>query len=341
MRVALFGVGSLGTIAGALMTKNGVDVTLIDANEAHVKALNEKGATIIGKMDLKNQPVKAILPEQMEGIYDIVFLLTKQTVNHIVLPRIIEHMDENSTLCTLQNGAPEELVAQYVGKERTVGGVTGWGAEYIEPGVSQLSSDPFRMVFEIGELDGTITPRIEKVAEVLRHACQVNIITNLLGVRWTKLVNNGTMSGLSAALGCTFGDVVTHDKSLTIAAYQSNEIIKVGNARGLSLEVLFEGWDFYDLLFEDKAGLEKAKKWLHDYFMPDDVLIASMLRDMRNGTKCEVDQILGVIADWGDKVDVDTPMIDTCRRIIKEYEAGKRPLPENMTNLSEFTVPEI
>ena len=51
MRVALCGAGSLGTITGALMAKKGVDVTLIDANKAHVDALNEKGATIIGKMD--------------------------------------------------------------------------------------------------------------------------------------------------------------------------------------------------------------------------------------------------------------------------------------------------
>ncbi|MCR4711640.1 MAG: 2-dehydropantoate 2-reductase [Clostridia bacterium] len=341
MRVAIFGVGSLGTIVGALMTKNGIDVTLIDANRAHVEALNEHGATIIGKMDLKNQPVHAILPEQMEGIYDIIYLLTKQTVNHIVLPQIAAHMDENSVLCTLQNGAPEELVAQYIGKERTVGGVTGWGAEYIGPGVSQLSSDPFRMVFEIGELDGSITPRIEKVAEVLRHACEVHVIENLMSVRWTKLCNNGTMSGLSAALGCTFGDVVKNDESLTIAAYQANEIIKVATARGIRLQVLFAGWDFYDLLFHDKNGLEKAKKWLYDYFMPDDILIASMLRDMRNGTKCEVDQILGVIADSGDRVGVDTPCIDTCRRIIKEYEAGIRPLPEGQQNLCEFHIPEL
>lgn len=336
MRVAIFGVGSLGTITGALMTKNGVDVTLIDANKAHVEALNKNGATIIGKMDLKNQPVKAILPEQMEGIYDIVFLLTKQTVNHIVLPQIAEHMDENSVICTLQNGAPEEFVAKYIGKERTVGGVTGWGAEYISPGVSQLSSDPYRMVFEIGEIDGTVTPRINKIADVLRHACEVHVIENLMGVRWSKLCNNGTMSGLSAALGCTFGDVLRNDETLTVAAYQVNEIIKVANARNIKLQILFEGWDFYDLQFSDAAGLEKSKKWLYDYFMPDDILIASMLRDMRNNTKCEVDNILGVIADWGDEMGVDTPCIDTCRRIIKEFEAGERPLPVNQENITEF-----
>ncbi len=341
MRVAVFGVGSLGTITGALMSKNGLDVTLIDSNKEHVEALNKNGATIIGKMDLKNQPVKAILPEQMEGIYDIIFLLTKQTVNHIVLPLIAEHMSEESVLCTLQNGAPEELVAAYIGKERTVGGVTGWGAEYISPGVSSLSSDPYRMVFEIGEIGGVITPRIKTVAEVLSKACEVHIIENLIGVRWTKLCNNGTMSGLSAALGCSFGDIIKNDRALTIAAYQVNEIIKVANARGIRLQVLFEGWDFYDLQFEDKEGLEKAKKWLYDYFMPDDMVIASMLRDMRNGTKCEVDQILGVIAEWGDRMGVDTPCIDTCRRIVKEFEAGERPLPEDQKNLDEFVLPLI
>ena len=70
MRVALVGAGSLGTITGALMSKNGVDVTLVDANKTHVDALNKVGATITGKMNEKNIPVKACLPEEMDGIFD-------------------------------------------------------------------------------------------------------------------------------------------------------------------------------------------------------------------------------------------------------------------------------
>lgn len=339
MRVALCGAGSLGTITGALMSKNGVDVTLIDANKAHVDALNTKGATITGKMDEKNIPVKAILPEEMDGIYDIIFLLTKQTVNHIILPKLAEHMNENSVICTLQNGAPEDLVAQYVGKERTVGGVTGWGATYIEPGVSQLTSDPYRMVFEIGELDGSVTPRIQQIADILGKGCTAcNVITNLMGVRWTKLITNATMSGLSAALGIPYGGIINNDKALTIAAYQANELIDIANARNLKLEVLFKGYDFYDLQFEDQDGLDRAKKWLFEYFTPDDQVIASMLRDMRNGVPCEIDQICGIVADWGDRLGIDTPMIDICTRIVKEFEAGMRSLP-TVDNLNEFDTP--
>ena len=78
MKVAIMGVGSLGTILGAYISKAGKEIDLIDVNQAHVDALNRRGATIIGTT-LFNTPAKAITPDQMEGIYDLVFYMTKQT----------------------------------------------------------------------------------------------------------------------------------------------------------------------------------------------------------------------------------------------------------------------
>ncbi len=93
MRIALMGVGSLGTIIGAFLYKNGQEITLIDANKEHVDALNKNGATISGKIDM-NVPVKAILPEEMEGKYDIVFYLVKQTYNEVALKQLLPHLKE-------------------------------------------------------------------------------------------------------------------------------------------------------------------------------------------------------------------------------------------------------
>ena len=106
MRVAILGCGAMGTVLGAYMTKNGCDVEMIDSYAEHVRGLNEKGAHIVGTVDL-TVPVKAIVPEQMEGIYDIVFLFTKQTANDVVLPHLLPHLGPESTVCTLQNGVPE------------------------------------------------------------------------------------------------------------------------------------------------------------------------------------------------------------------------------------------
>ena len=100
MKVAILGSGAMGTVLGAYLTKNGCQVELIDNYQAHVDKMNSCGAHIVGTVDF-TVPVKAILTEQMEGIYDVVFLFTKQLANDQVLPALLPHLDENSTVCTL------------------------------------------------------------------------------------------------------------------------------------------------------------------------------------------------------------------------------------------------
>lgn len=134
MKVGILGAGSLGTIMGAVVTKNGGEVTLIDVNKEHVDTLNKKGATVTGYLDLKNIPVKAITPDEMEGIYDIIIVLVKQTANKVALPRLLNYVDEDSVVCTLQNGIPEESVAEIFGTDRTVGGTVGWGGAGLHQG---------------------------------------------------------------------------------------------------------------------------------------------------------------------------------------------------------------
>ena len=64
MRIAIYGAGSLGTVLGAYLTKNGVPVDLVNHNKAHVEALKTNGARITGTVDM-TVPVSALLPEEM------------------------------------------------------------------------------------------------------------------------------------------------------------------------------------------------------------------------------------------------------------------------------------
>lgn len=331
------GAGSLGTIMGALIAKNGGDITLIDANKAHIDALNKKGAAVIGKLQLQNIPVKAITPEQMDGIYDIVILLVKQTFNDIALRQILPHLSAGSVVCTLQNGIPEETVATVIGKNRTVGGVVGWGATYKEPGVSELTSDVSAMRFEIGEIDGQKTQRIERISKILNLTGTCVIVDNLMGLRWAKVIQNATLSGMSAALGVTYAEILDNEKATACAAYVGDEIVRIVRHRNIKLEDLVPGWSYYNLSFEDQTGLEQAKIWLREYFKPHRTLKASMLQDMEKGVKCEIDYIVGICSEWGKKVDVATPTCDTIIEIVKDYESGKIPLP-TMACLDRFKV---
>jgi 2-dehydropantoate 2-reductase len=337
MRLAVLGAGSMGTIAGALMTKSGYDVTLVDANKAHVEALNEKGATITGTMNL-NVPVTAVMPDHMEGTYDIVFYLVKQTSNEPALTALLPHLHNKSVVCTLQNGIPEEKVASYVGKERVIGCAVGWGATWLEPGLSELTSDTARMTFDMGEPDGTVKERTKKVAAIMECICPVSITDNLTGTRWTKLLVNATMSGMSVSLGCTFGDVLDNEKALTCVVHIGNEALAVAEKLGITMEPI-QGADVNILSFKSREERANKLALFEAVFRPHALLKASMLQDIEKGRKTEIDAINGVICEKGRETNVPTPLNDKVVELVRGMEEGK--YSPVFDNLAMFEIPPV
>ena len=138
MRYAIYGAGSLGTVLGAYITKSGEKIDLINRNRAHVEALNQHGARIIGTVDL-TVPVAAITPEQMSGKYDVILLLTKQLHNKEVITMLKDYLTDEGVLVTLQNGLPEPGIAEIIRAHRTMGCTVDWGATLTSPGVATLT----------------------------------------------------------------------------------------------------------------------------------------------------------------------------------------------------------
>ena len=337
MKIAVIGAGSLGTIIGALLAKGGRDVILVDANEEHVKALNKKGAKIVGFMEL-TIPVKAITPSQMKGTYDLVIYLVKTTYNSVALPQIIPHLHEESIVLTLQNGLPEDAVAEYVGARRTLGAAVGWGATWMAPGVSQLTSPADKMTYDIGELDGRITERLQKVKEILEPAGIPIVTDKLIGIRWTKLLVNSTFSGMSAALGCTYGDVLDSPKALTCVAHIANECLQVVDALGIKPDPI-QGIDVGIMAFQNRQQMKKTFNIYQMAFGPHRALKASMLQDLEKSLPCEINTINGKVAEMGRKTGVSTPVNDKVVEIVMACQKGK--LKPGMSNLDLFVLPEV
>lgn len=268
--------------------------------------------------------------------FDIVFYLVKQTHNDTALKQLLPHLHENSVVCTLQNGVPEDAVADVVGRERTIDCAVGWGATWIRPGVSMLTSDPGKMTYDIGELDGRLTERVQNAAALLNLAGQAETTTNLPGFRWTKLLVNATFSGMSAALGCTFGEILDNDKALTCVAHIANETIQVVDALGVTMEPI-QGHNLKILAFTNQEEMLAKFPVYHAVYGPHRLLKASMLQDLEKGRKCEIDAINGFISLWGQKNSVATPVNDQVVSIIRAIEVGQ--LKPTFGNLNLFRLP--
>ena len=333
MRTAIYGAGSLGTILGAFISKAGEPVELINRNKAHVEALNALGAKVVGTMQFE-QKVTAYTPDQMSGEYDIIFLMTKQQNNKEVVQMLKGFLAPDGVLVTFQNGLPEMQIASVLGEARVLGCTVAWGATMQSPGVCELTSEPDALSFSLGSISSTRSRHFDKVKELLEKMGTVDVEENFIGTRWSKLLINAAFSGMSAVLGCTFGEAAGPKESRRIVQALIKECIDVCAAGGIRIEPV-QGKDIVKLL--DYKG--SVKKALSFFIIPLAIrkhsrLKASMLQDLEKGKLTEVDAINGAVSDYGRKVGVPTPMNDKVVEIIHGIERGE--LKPGFDNLKLF-----
>jgi len=325
-KIGVVGVGAIGTIIGTILNAKGIEVDLIDGYDENVRHLKRHGSEVIGSIHVKaHGPAWHI--DELKHRYDLIFLLVKQFENETVLRKLLPHLHEHSLVCTLQNGVPEVHVARIVGEHRTIGGAVGFGATWMGPGVSMLASSKEALekyAFEIGTMSGEINERIREVNAILQQVGASVVSDNLMGIRWSKLLMNATFSGMSAALGCTFGEVMDDPRGFWCLAHLADETIKVARAQGIRL-VEMQGEHFDELELKEGTPREVLGKFPFFKRVWDrhrDTK-ASMLQDLEKGRTTEIDYINGVVSEKGREFGIPTPFNDKVVELVKRKEQRK------------------
>jgi len=334
MKLAVYGAGSIGTVLGAYIAKSGKNIDLINRNQEHVKGLRLKGAKIVGTLKMV-VPVNALLPEEMTSRYDIIFLLTKQLENKKVINGLKEFLKKDGVICTLQNGLPEISVAEVIGEKKTFGCSVAWGATLKGDGVCELTSEPDSLSFSMGTLsEAPDIKKLHQIKEILECMGTVEIENNFLGSRWSKLLVNSSFSGMSAVLGATFGMVAKNKASRFCIQKIGKECIDAAIAANIKIEPI-QGKNIRKLL-DYKSSFKRKLSFMIIPLMirKHRSLKASMLQDLENGKKTEVDAINGVVCEYGEKYDVPTPYNDLVRHLVHEIENHK--LKPVMNNIQFF-----
>lgn len=319
MKCAIYGAGAMGTVLGAYIARAGVEIDLINRNENHISALKQDGAKIIGTAEF-TQKVNALLPNEMTEKYDIIVLMTKQKDNADIVSFLKDYLKDDGVICTCQNGLPEPKIADIIGQERTLGCAIAWGATFHGNGVSELTSAPDALTFSLGAFGSG--NHLEDVKALFEHMGTVVVEPNFIGARWSKLLINSAFSGLSAVTGATFGQVSKVKSSRKVAQRIMKECIDVAKAAGIVIEPV-QGHKI-DKLFDYKGAFKRKISFM---LIPVAMkkhgkLESSMLQDLRNGKKCEIDFINGVVCEYGKKFGVPTPFNRRTVEIVHGIEDG-------------------
>ena len=245
-----------------------------------------------------------------------------------------EYLTTDGVLVTFQNGLPEVQIASILGEERVLGCTVAWGATLQSPGVCELTSAPDALSFSLGAISNQRNKHFDKVKELLEKMGTVDVEENFIGTRWSKLLINAAFSGMSAVLGCTFGEAAQPRASRRIVQALIKECIDVCHAGNIRIEPV-QGKDIVKLL----NYTNPLKRAFSFFIIPIAIrkhakLKASMLQDLEKGKLTEVDAINGAVSEYGRRVGCPTPMNDRVVEIIHKIERGE--LTPSFENLKLF-----
>ena len=339
MRVAIYGAGAMGTVLGAFLTDGGQPVDLISRNKAHVDGLRQNGAVVRCLADgvEKNVKVSALLPEQMQGEYDVIFLMTKQSKNPEILQFLKDYLADDGIVCTTQNGLPERSVAEALGQGKAYGAAVSFGANFVGGGVTELTSELSVMSVLFGgyQNDNAKNAALQEILSAAGRAIGnpsfARATENLAGARWSKLAMNAAFSTISTITGQTFGEIAKGRKTKRVALRILREAFAVAEASGVLLEPM-QGHDLTKL-FGGKGWLKTqvAYALLPIAMKRHKLLKSGMLKDIENGRRCDVDYVCGALVKAGEVVGVETPTASSAVQLVHGIENGLYEItPENI-----------
>jgi 2-dehydropantoate 2-reductase len=340
MRIVIVGAGAIGGSLGAYLIRAGQDVLLVDSVANHVKAISGPGLRIEGQEEF-TVVGEAVTPDGLAAALsgeapEVVVLAVKAQHTEEALRPVLPLLSPASTVLSMQNGLNPHAVAALAGGDRTLAAcINSMAADYLEPG-RILFGGPGTI--RIGELDGRITPRVERLAALLRKAYVANTqaTANVWGHLWGKEAY-GAWLFATATSGDPVADVLDAPENQTMLANLAAEVIAVAEAEGVRPEVV-DGFVPDELRFgalRQGEGVRRCLSEMAALNRRSHKPRSGIWRDLAvRRRRTEVDAQLGIVVELGSRNRIAVPLVARLIEIIHAIERGERAMgPGNLAEL--------
>lgn len=302
--VVVVGAGGMGALFGAILQQGGMEVVLVDPNEAHVAAIQTSGLHLEGFGGERTMPMTATTnPEDVQAARLLLF----QCKGHATraAAKSIRHLVRGGAVCiSFQNGlGNEEAIAHEVGSEHVLGGLTAMAGMLLGPGRVR---DFSRVPSYLGELSGGCSERADAIARELTAAgLETHASPNIRQEIWKKLLGNISMSALSGLTDLTAAELMALPELKAISLAAMDEALSVGQAVGMELDrdAVLRGME----LISQPGGTGDNK--------------SSLCVDLLNRRRTEVDFIYGSVIELAESQGLATPTLKTLHALVKGVES--------------------
>jgi 2-dehydropantoate 2-reductase len=305
MKIAVIGAGAMGSAVGGLLAKAGNDVTLVDVSRATLDAINARGLRVddkAGQSEVIRLPATDNVTEV--GVVDLVVVFVKCYHTEAAVRAAAPLIGDGTVVLSLQNGwGNGPRIAEIIGKEKLLLGVCYHSATVLAPG--HVLHAGRGMTF-MGEPEGGMSDRLRRVADMFNRAgVEVTAVENVLKEIWAKLALNVATLPTSAALRLYAPQLLDTEGMQNLMCELLKEVVAVARAQQIPMD-FDERWESITGLLGKLAPTTKG----------------SMIQDVENGRRTEIDVINGAIVEAGRRFGVPTPYNNAMVWMIKAVEAA-------------------
>lgn len=317
--ILIVGAGAIGSIVGVHLIENGHTVHFADANAAHVAAVRANGLRLSGERE-RTVEATIMAPDEVSGTYPVVLLAVKAPHTVAALATVEKALAPDGCVVSLQNGLEEYKIARAVGADRTIGAYLTFGGFYVEPGhVKHGGAGSFK----IGEIDGSVTPRVRQLAQMLSVLQPVGVTDNIFGYLWAKMALGAVYFG-TAIVDRSVLEVYTSPEARAVLEKLCGEVVAVADAMGVRMETS-DGFDPKAFRPGSTEKAVRAASWeaQRRYWGGHDNPVTGVWRDLAiHKRPTEVDFQIKPIIDLAGEKHIDVPHLKRLHSAVKAIEAG-------------------
>jgi 2-dehydropantoate 2-reductase len=335
MRILLEGIGGVGGVIAGELIRAGIQPALVTGNTTIADAINQYGLRVTTPRDgfsVHARAFAALDQAADEGPFDVALLSMKANGVVDAAAATAPLLTANGFLVTCQNGIVEDAVSREVGAERVVAAIIGWGATMHGPGVYERTGPGKN---HLGEIDGRVTPRVQRLADLLEPSAPTVVSENIRGALWAKLGINCTITSGGALTGQALGAMLRHRavRSAFLGIYR--EVMDTARALGVQPErIAADPWLLY-LPRDAGAVTRRAKDLLMRAIgLRYQRVRSSSLQSLERGRPTEVAFLNGYVVEQARTAGVEVPLNAAVTRMITEIERGQRHI--DLTNMDEL-----
>jgi 2-dehydropantoate 2-reductase len=309
LKVCVVGAGAIGGFLGTRLAASGAASVAALARGTTLVALRDHGWRLEEDGGVTTAPVTLACEDPRElGPQDLLIIAVKAPTLPALAPTLKPLIGPHTLLLPAMNGVPwwfshgvaalgpaplqsvdpDGVISAALPAAQVTGCVVHASAATRAPGIAVHRMGQ-RLI--VGEPGGGESERVRTLAGLLRQArFEVDCSARIRYDIWYKLWGNMTMNPFSALTGATMDRVLADDLLRAFSAAAMGEAALVGKRIGCEVS-------------ESPAERHAVTGKLGAFK-------TSMLQDVESGRPLELDALVGVVREMGQRVGVPTPMID-------------------------------